>query len=87
MGLCLGDHHPVHSRGGYSHSPGQNATSTFVCTRSPGLAPRSPDGTLLENSLVIEVVKDAGYDGMSQVQDERRGEDERTACSGIGVAS
>ena len=23
MGLCLGGHHPVHSKGGYSHSPGQ----------------------------------------------------------------
>ncbi len=41
------------SKGGYSHSPGQNATSPFVCSRSSGLAPRSPDGNLLMNSLFI----------------------------------
>ncbi len=41
------------SKGGYSHSPGQNATSPFVCSRSSGLAPRSPAGTLLMNSLLI----------------------------------
>ena len=39
------------SKGGYSHSPGQNATSPFVCPRSSGLAPRPPDGTLLMNFL------------------------------------
>jgi len=41
------------SKDGYSHSPGQNATSPFVCPRSSGLVPRSPDGTLLMNSLLI----------------------------------
>ena len=52
MGLCLVGHHPVHSKGGDSRRPGQNATSTFLCPRSSGLAPRLPYGYLLMNSLV-----------------------------------
>ena len=55
MGLCLVGHHPVRSKGGDSRRPGQNATSTFMCPRSPGLTPRSPDGYLLMNSLVNRI--------------------------------
>lgn len=38
--------------GGYSHSQGQNANSTFLCPRASGLAPRSSDLYLLMSSLV-----------------------------------
>ncbi len=53
MGLCLVGRHPIHSEGGYSHGLGQNATFAFLCPCSSGLAPRSLDGYLLMNSLVI----------------------------------
>jgi hypothetical protein len=39
IGLCLVDHHPIRSRGGYSNGPGLNASFRFGCPRFPRLAP------------------------------------------------
>jgi hypothetical protein len=41
------------AEGEFSNGSGRNATSTFLCPRSPGLTPRLPDDCLLLNSLVI----------------------------------
>ena len=54
MGLWLVGHHPVLPERGLSNGSGQNATSTFLCPRSSGLATRSQNGYLLMNSLVID---------------------------------
>jgi 6-pyruvoyltetrahydropterin/6-carboxytetrahydropterin synthase len=51
ISLCLFGRHPVLSNGGYSHGSGQNATLTFGCPRSPGLAPR-PYGCLFMQCLI-----------------------------------
>src|SRR5262245_14544422 len=38
ISLCLGGHHPIHSRSGYSSGYGLNASFTFGCPRSSWLA-------------------------------------------------
>ncbi len=60
LGLFLVGHRPIRSEGGYSPGPGLwfdfahhpepvegNATCTFLCPRSTGLAPRLPFGCLM----------------------------------------
>jgi hypothetical protein len=41
IGLYLLGRHPIRSKGGGSHGPGLNVSSTFLCPQPPGLASRS----------------------------------------------